>query len=402
MYYMDKEQFSKLLIEQQERGKALLSLISNMHESRNDFGDGMVMVGGEDLFYVPDDELDGFKNKFESWKSYVHELLTAQFGGDDQFVYDWDSNIGIYISKRDPILPQLKKKVNKGMSLLDSFVQRLDFHFHDDEYVEKALKQDNMVKSPKVFISHSSDDKELILSFIKRVLVLGLGLPKDDIVFTSDENYGIEPGGDIPQYIKRNIARANVVLIMVSHGYKKSEVCLNEMGAAWALDRNIIQVLLPDADFDDLGWVINLKKAIRLNDKKQLISLTKKIAALLNVDMTKQFADAVTSIDDFLGTLEDNKHKVAVAVATTAPKAQPIGSKTMPYFAVGNPDRVVNEAINKLGEFTIKELQEATGFKDYHYVAEKVFSLVQSGSLEEIGSKSHRKYRQVIKSEPLF
>lgn len=397
---MNKEHFTKLLIEQQEKGKVLLSLISSMHESKNDYGDGMAMFGGEDLYYVPEDELNSFLDKFEGWRSYVSELLKSQFGKDDQFVYDWDSNIGTYISKREPILPQLKKKVNKGVSLIDSFLERLDIHFHDDEYMEKALKQSDMVKSPKVFISHSSGDKDLILSFIKRVLVLGLGLPKDDIVFTSDENYGIEPGGDIPQYIKRNIAHANVVLIMVSHGYKKSEVCLNEMGAAWALDRNIIQVLLPDADFDDLGWVINLKKAIRLNEKKQLISLTKKVAALLNVDMTKQFADAVTSIDDFLGTLEDNKHKVAVA--TTAPKAQPIGSKTMPYFAVGNPDRVVNEAINKLGEFTIKELQEATGFKDYHYVAEKVFSLVQSGSLEEIGSKSHRKYRQVIKSEPLF
>jgi len=39
---MDKEHFSKLLIEQQERGMALLSLISNMHEGQNDFGDGMV------------------------------------------------------------------------------------------------------------------------------------------------------------------------------------------------------------------------------------------------------------------------------------------------------------------------------------------------------------------------
>jgi hypothetical protein len=43
---MNKEQFSKLLIKQQDRGKTLLSLISDMHESQNDFGDGMVMFGG--------------------------------------------------------------------------------------------------------------------------------------------------------------------------------------------------------------------------------------------------------------------------------------------------------------------------------------------------------------------
>lgn len=399
---MNKKQFSNLLVEQQERGKALLSLVATMHEGKNDFGDGMVLLGGEDLYYVPDNELDDFNNKYEQWKTYVHELLVTQFGCDDQYVYEWDNYVTTYVSKRRPILSQLSKNVKKALSLIDSFIQRLDIHSHDDGYVENALKQNSIVMSPKIFISHSSDDKDLILSFIKRVLVLGLGLPKDDIVFTSDENYGIEPGGDIPKYIKRNIAHANVVLIMVSRGYKKSEVCLNEMGAAWALDRNIIQVLLPDADFDDLGWVINLKKAVRLYDKKQLLSLTKKIAMLLSIDMTKQFADAVTAIDDFLGTLEGNMHNVAVSMATIALKTQPIVSKTIPHFAVDNPDRVVNEAINKLGEFTIKELQEETGFKDYHYIAEKVLSLVHSGSLEEIGPKSRRKYRQVIKSNPLF
>ena len=398
---MDKEHFSKQLIEQQEKGRALLSLISNMHESQNDFGDGMAMLGGEDLFYVPEDELDEFTNKFEGWKSYVLELLISQFGGGDQFVYDWNSNIGTYVSKREPILPQLKKKVNKGVSLLDSFIQRLDFHFHDNEYAVKVLKQDNMENSPKVFISHSSDDKELILSFIKRVLILGLGLPKDDIVFTSDENYGIEPGGDITQYIKRNIAHANVVLIMISHGYKKSEVCLNEMGAAWALDRNIIQVLLPDADFDDLGWLINLKKAIRLNDKKQLISLTRKIATLLGVDMTKQFADAVASIDDFLSVLKDRNSPTGILATPMSHTAKACGPKT-PHIEVGNPDMVVNEAVNKLGEFTVKELQDETGFNDYHYVADRVRAMVAAGTLEMIGTSARRKYRVILRSKPLF
>ena len=110
---MDKEHFSKLLLEQKEKGRSLISLLSTMHESRNDFADGMAMFGGEDLYYVPDDELDDFQSKFELWKSYVSELLKTQFGKDDQFVYEWDSNIGTYISKREPILPQLKKKANK-------------------------------------------------------------------------------------------------------------------------------------------------------------------------------------------------------------------------------------------------------------------------------------------------
>ena len=53
-----------------------------MHESKNDFGDGMALFGGEDLYYVPADELDDIINKFEAWKSYVFELLATQFGSD--------------------------------------------------------------------------------------------------------------------------------------------------------------------------------------------------------------------------------------------------------------------------------------------------------------------------------
>ena len=138
---MDKEQFSKLLLEQKEKGKLLLSLVSNMHESKNDFGDVYAMFGGEDLYYVPEDELNSFLNKFEGWKSYVSELLKSQFGRDDQFVYDWDSNIGTYISKRKPILPQLKKKVDKGLSLIDSFLERLDIHFHGDVCVDEIIEK---------------------------------------------------------------------------------------------------------------------------------------------------------------------------------------------------------------------------------------------------------------------
>lgn len=271
--------------------------------------------------------------------------------------------------------------------------------------VEKMQKTDNgetIAKKPRVFISHSSADTDIILSFIQNVLVLGLGLDKGDIVFTSDETYGINPGDDIPQYIKRNISGARVVLIMVSQGYKKSEVCLNEMGAAWALDRNIISVLMPDANFDQLGWVINLKKAVRLDKKKSLLSLTNQIAKLISVDMTDRFTDAVTGIDDFLDSLnkaetpKNTDHQITASSNFSVTALPPIS------YNGESPERVLNDAINKLGEFTIKQLQSETGFKDYHYIAEKVHSMVLSGALEEIGPKSHRKYRQVVASHPLF
>lgn len=342
---MDKEHFTKLLIEQQEKGKLLLSLVSNMHESKNNFGDGMVMFGGEDLYYVPEDDLNSFFNKLEAWKSYVSELLKTQFGGDDQFVYEWDSNVGTYISKREPILPQLKKKVNKGLSLIDSFLQRLDFHFHD-EFTEMPSKQDSLARYPMVFISHSSKDKDIISSFVEQILRLGLGLTPDDIAYTSEESFGVEPGENIAKYIHENISGATVVLLMISSNYRQSEVCLNEMGAAWALGKKCISVVLPAADFSYLGWLSSLEKAVQLCNKSQLDSLSDKLAELLQIDLRKRFKPLSSGIDKFLssnGTIATPK---AEPVKTVLPTES---SQVMKVFDVSFNSVCIEE-----GEYVIQ------------------------------------------------
>ncbi len=148
---MDKKHFSELLIEQQERGRSLLSLVSNMHEGKNDFGDGMVLFGGEDLYYVPENEFDDFNNKFEQWKTYVLELLVRQLGRDDQYVYEWNNYVTTYVSKRRPILNQLTKNVKKALSLIDSFLERIDLH----EARNTAQSKDSNTR--KVFIVHGHD-----------------------------------------------------------------------------------------------------------------------------------------------------------------------------------------------------------------------------------------------------
>jgi len=253
---MDKEHFTKLLIEQQEKGKLLLSLVSSMHESKNDFGDGMVMFGGEDLYYVPEDDLNSFLNKFEGWKSYVFELLKSQFGGDDQFVYDWDSNIGTYISKREPILPQLKKKVNRGLSLIESFLQRLDFHFHDDVYMEKASLQQLKVKSPMVFISHSSKDKAFAEALV--ILLEDLGMDSTNVFCSSVDGYGVGLSQDIFETLRGLFNERNLFVIFIhSPRYYKSPVSLNEMGAAWVLKTDFYSILTTDMEFGMMKGVVN-------------------------------------------------------------------------------------------------------------------------------------------------
>lgn len=335
----------------------------------------------------------------EAWQTETTEFLRVLFGDNARQVKEFERCINDkshYFKFREGIQSEIQDCISK----LKAFIKAEGMK--QDMAVNVSSPSSYIVNTPKVFISHSSADTDIILSFIQNVLVLGLGLDKGDIVFTSDETYGINPGGDIPQYIKRTISGARVVLIMVSQGYKKSEVCLNEMGAAWALEKNIISVLLPDANFDQLGWVINLKKAVRLDKKKSLLSLTNQIAKLISVDMTDRFTDAVTGIDDFLDSINKADTPKNTDYQITASSNVSVNAQPPISYNGESPERVLNDAINKLGEFTIKQLQDETGFKDYHYIAENVHSMVLSGALEEIGSKSHRKYRQVVTSHPLF
>lgn len=62
-------------------------------------------------------------------------------------------------------------------------------------------------------------------------------------------------------------------------------------------------------------------------------------------------------------------------------------------FTAANPDDVVQKAINRLGEFTVRELQDATGIQNYHYIMQKLQVLLRDGTLEAIGDNVHRKYR---------
>mgnify|MGYP002554713353 FL=1 len=89
----------------------------------------------------------------------------------------------------------------------------------------------------KIFISHSSKDKAIIDAFIDKILILGLGFKTEDIASTSREDTGVITGNDIREFIKNNISTSDYVFFMLSKNYRLSEICLNEMGAAWALNR---------------------------------------------------------------------------------------------------------------------------------------------------------------------
>lgn len=212
---MEKEQFSKLLYEQQEKGKDLLSLISTMHESQNDFGDGMVLFGGEDLYYVPESELDDFLNKFEGWKSYVYELLEAQFGSDCKYVYEWNTYVTTHVSKREPILKQLTRNVNKALSLIESFLERINIYKRIGTKYTAQLKEE-VAKKKCVFIVHGHNE-EMKQSVARVVGQMGL----NPIILHEQPN----GGKTIIEKFESNADSINFAIILLSGDDLAASVC---------------------------------------------------------------------------------------------------------------------------------------------------------------------------------
>lgn len=136
----------------------------------------------------------------------------------------------------------------------------------------------------KVFISHAAIDQQIVSLFVDQIICFGSGISIEDVVYTSREDSGIINGDDIPLSIKDGIKECMLFFMMVSDGYKKSEVCLNEMGAAWMRDDLVKKIiLLPGVDFNEIGWLMSLKKATKILDSSGLDAIHDQIKNLLSI-----------------------------------------------------------------------------------------------------------------------
>ena len=164
------------------------------------------------------------------------------------------------------------QKIRKDFCVLVDKLERGDFGLNTQTVIASAQQPTSSSKK-RIFISHASKDKELIGEFVDSIFLLGMGMGSEIIAYTAREDTGVPAGESIPQFIQDNIACADIVLLMISDNYKNSEVCLNEMGAAWALNKHIVQILLPNTSFDKLGWLCSLDKALKIDDANSLDGL---------------------------------------------------------------------------------------------------------------------------------
>lgn len=151
-------------------------------------------------------------------------------------------------------------------------------------YLSNNPKEHSHKQGKKIFISHSSKDKGVVEKFVDHILLLGIGLPTEDVFCTSIEDLAIKNGEDIRKHIHTNIKNADFSILLISNNYKKSEICMNEMGAVWAFNNNVRYYLLPNSNFDTIGWLCNSNQAEKLFNSIALDALKMELTKFYSLE----------------------------------------------------------------------------------------------------------------------
>ena len=115
------------------------------------------------------------------------------------------------------------------------------------------------MKKYKLFLSHSSEDIEVVDAFMD--FMYKIGLTEENIICTSVASTKIPIGEDIYEYLTDTLSGDDIyVIYFLSDNYYSSPVCLNEMGAAWIKKFDSLSLLLAGFDFNDIQGVISKNK----------------------------------------------------------------------------------------------------------------------------------------------
>lgn len=157
------------------------------------------------------------------------------------------------------------------------------------EFQSTIHGQDDKVKQPKqkhrkVFISHSSIDKLIVNGFIKEILKIGCGF-KDHEIFCTLDPTSIRTGDDFREKIVENMRECDYILLFISENYKSSDICQNEMGAAWALEeKRVLPFVFPNIKFKQMGFLNVVKQGASLLEGSKLDEFYNEICAHYNID----------------------------------------------------------------------------------------------------------------------
>ncbi|MEG1793101.1 MAG: toll/interleukin-1 receptor domain-containing protein [Bacilli bacterium] len=151
------------------------------------------------------------------------------------------------------------------------------------------ILEEEVGKKTKIFISHSSKDKEIVNELVDLLEKIGIK-DKEALFCSSIQGYGIDIGEDIYERLQKEFENYNVyVIFILSKNYYESNDCLNEMGATWVLKNKYQTLLSPGFEYAEIKGAINpTQKSFKLDEKttriENLIKLKEELIEIFDLE----------------------------------------------------------------------------------------------------------------------
>jgi hypothetical protein len=143
--------------------------------------------------------------------------------------------------------------------------------------LEKAIS-DNVKLMPRIFISHRHKD-EPIVAALTALLEQAFCIERNDIRCTSVQPYMLTPGERTSELLRSEIARAELVIGVLSPETSGSNYVLCELGASWGRDVSTFPVLVQGATYADVPSPLNERHSVSLENEENCLQLVDYVAS---------------------------------------------------------------------------------------------------------------------------
>lgn len=259
--------------------------------------------------------------EFSAWKQEIQfELQDIYDRTRDKFI--WNT---LVILEQDFNGWKDQRAFNELSGSLLAVRKNIDKYYPAEISKTFTIKEESTMlqKSPKIFISHSNQDKEYVTCLVD--FLEDIGLKENQLFCSSVPGYGIPLNEDIYDYLKQQFQGHDLhVILVLSDNYYHSVACMNEMGAAWILQSKYTTILLPGFEFKEIKGAINPRK-IGLKLDSDPIEVKEKLGQLKNVLLQEFGLAQISDVrwerkrDSFIDTITQLK-TVKLAISDEAMK----------------------------------------------------------------------------------
>lgn len=229
------------------------------------------------------EQLDELINEYDSWDNATEKLLKDGFV-QPQFhnMFKGQPYLGnahvktdSFQDKRDRIFYSLPKKLShlKTAITYTETARPNDLLPLEDksDFLKISNREIKDNKMKKLFVSHSSLDDAKIKPLID--LINLIGVPHDKVFYCSIEGYGLSPGENLFDGLKKELSNEVFALFMLSKNFYESQICLCEMGAVWIKSHKQIPIVIPPMKYSEMNGVFPNTIGLELNNQGNMDTL---------------------------------------------------------------------------------------------------------------------------------